>query len=452
MNSQTYYIDPQAGDDAHSGQSPVQPLKSYAQLVLTGGEMVLFKRGSVIRDALHTCNGSAAAGAVTYGAYGEGDKPVFLGSQPADGAANWVEEQPSVWRFTGTFASEVCNLIFNHGKTCGNLRWQLADLKHQGEWYYTLIGRTAAEGKPAAGAGGVLYLYSARNPGQFYTSIECALWGERRLVGGQSWIVLEDLAFRNAGVHGYQDHRVDHVTIRNCEFHCIGGAVWERKIRFGNAVELWDGARDVRVEGCAFFNIYDSGVTHQGGGQSNTPERVYFRGNLFVNCGMAAYECRGPAAREIYFDYNTCVNAGGEFTMQGEPPPRQSEIYPQPMGHHIFIWRIDPGTQVQTGKVYIRHNIFCEAPNGAALYSVLDPVDERQFVIEDNCYWQTTGSQLMRMNGRDYTPAQFSRYQADTGHDTNSFMADPRFVNRASGDYRLQPDSPCPAAGLTALT
>ncbi|MFA5203632.1 MAG: hypothetical protein WC708_04425, partial [Lentisphaeria bacterium] len=123
-------------------------------------------------------------------------------------------------------------------------------------------------------------------------------------------------------------------------------------------------------------------------------------------------------------------------------PPRQSELYPEPMGHHIFIWRIDPGTQVKTGTIYIRHNIFCEAPDGMAIYSVIDPADERQFVIEDNCYWQPAGPWLMRMNGRVYAPAEFGRYQADTGHDLRSVLAEPRFVNRAAGDYRLQPGSP----------
>jgi len=57
----------------------------------------------------------------------------------------------------------------------------------------------------------------------------------------------------------------------------------------------------------------------------------------------------------------------------------------------------------------------------------------------------------MRMNGRVYTPAEFGRYQADTGHDARSVLAAPRFVNRPAGDYRLQAGSPGAAAGLTAL-
>ena len=122
-------------------------------------------------------------------------------------------------------------------------------------------------------------------------------------------------------------------VIRDCDFRFIGGAVWhrERRIRFGNAIEFWDGANDITVEGCLFDNIYDSGVTHQGGETRNIPERPHFRNNLFIDCGLVAYECREPS-REVYFEHNTCFNAGSGFSMQGESPPRESDPYPQPGG------------------------------------------------------------------------------------------------------------------------
>lgn len=172
------------------------------------------------------------------------------------------------------------------------------------------------------------------------------LWGERRLVKGKGYIVLENLSFRNSGVHGYQQGQAHDVVIRACDFRFIGGAVWDndRRIRFGNAIELWDGARDITVEHCTFDNIYDAGVTHQGGETRRIPERLYFRYNYFSRCGFSAYECREPS-QEIYFEYNVSVNAGGGFSPQGEAPPRQSEIYPQPVGHHVFIWKINPHTQ-----------------------------------------------------------------------------------------------------------
>jgi len=429
MSSLTYYIDPAAGDDTHGGLSPGRPLKTYVTREFAGGDTVLFKRGSVIRAALHTRTGAERA-PITYGAYGEGDKPVFMGSVAVGNPDSWVEERPGIWRYTKIFTSEVCNLIFNDVEACGNLRWEIADLRQPGEWHYTAIGLSSAGecGGDRDGREGILYLCSPKNPGHAYADIECALWGQRRLVGGQQHVILENLSFQNAGVHGYQDNHARQVVIRNCEFRFIGGAVWnrERRIRFGNAIEFWDGANDITVENCLFDNIYDSGITHQGGETRNIPARLYFRHNLFTNCGMAAYECREPS-QEVYFEYNTCVNAGGGFNMQGETPPRQSEIHPQPMGHHVFIWKVEPNTQ--PGHVYIRHNIFCEAPYGAAIYSIIDPADERKLLLDNNTYWQTTGELLNHWGGRSYRPEDFSRYQAESGQDGQSKVAEPAFVD-----------------------
>lgn len=452
MAGKTYFIDPQGGDDARDGLSAAQARRTYATLALTGGDTVRFARGSVQRAALQTQCGEAAAGPITYGAYGSGPAPVFLGSQAVDGAAHWVATaRENVWRCTASFPSEVCNLIFNHGARCGHLRWAPEDLLAQGQWHYTGSGANSSP-PPAPDSAPrppeVLYLYSQRNPGEYYASIECALWGGRQLTGGQHDIVFEDLAFRNAGVHGYQGVRAQRITFRRCEFRCIGGAVWDRRqrIRFGNAVEFWDGAQDVLVEHCRFLQIYDSGVTHQGSDQSGLPERLVFRHNLFVDNGMAAYECRGPSAREVYFEHNTCINAGGELSMQGEPPPRQSEIYPQPMGHHVFIWRICLPSAAD--KVYIRHNLFYQAEFGAAIYSVMDPAEEGQVMLDHNAYWQTKGTLLARLGGRLYHPGDWRRYQTECAQDAHSLLADPGFVDAARGDYRLRPDSPCAGLGM----
>ena len=455
MTGKTYYIDPQTGDDSNDGLTPSRPLKTRGNREFVGGDTVLFKRGSVIRDVLQTCSGEAGA-PVTYGAYGEGEKPVFMGSVSAGDADRWVEDRPSVWRFTGTLESEVCNLIFNKGESCGILRWEFEDLHQPGDWHYTAIGRSSAVGATGEeyAADSELYLFAEDNPGRAWCDIECVLWGQRRLVGGQRHIILENLGFWNSGVHGYHEYDAHDVVIRGCDFRFIGGAVWSRKqrIRFGNAVEFWDGACDVTVEGCLFDNIYDAAVTHQGGQTVNVPERIYFRNNLFVDCGLAAYECREPS-RDIYFENNTCINSGGGFSMQGEMPPRQSDPYPQPVGYHVYIWMIDTGTQ--PGNVHIRNNIFCNSC-GAAISAVIDPADADKFVLDHNCYWQTTGELLIQFSRlapgktwaealesmvssgvlpireeESYSPSEFARYQAESGQDKNSRVEKPQLADEA---------------------
>ncbi len=467
----TYYVDPAAGNDANDGLSPERPLKTDSTRQFAAGDTILLKRGCVIRNALVARCGTPLA-PITYGAYGDGPKPAFMGSVPLGDPNRWVQQRPSIWRYTGEIPSEVCNLVFNGGASCGILRWSADDVRQPGDWHSTGIGANASSDPAKHLAGAVLYLCSPTNPGRAYADIECVLWGRRRLASGQHDLVLQDLCFCNSGVHGYQDSQVKNVVIRNCEFRHIGGAVWSLpyRIRFGNAVELWDGAGDVTVEGCVLDNIYDTGVTHQGGETRNIPERIFFRNNLFLDCGLAAYECREPS-REVYFEYNTCIRAGGGFSMQGQVPPRRTDPYPQPVGYHVFVWMIDAGTQ--PGNVYIRHNLFCES-YGAAFSAVVAPADERKFILDENCYWQTTGPKLIQItrlakgktwaeamqeftgagklpldeNVRSYGATEFSRYQAESRQDQHSRVSKPLSVDEAAGDYRQRDASPCRDMGV----
>ncbi len=412
MAGNIYYIDPASGDDANGGLDPARPLKTHRGRSFGPGDTVLFRRGSVFRCALNACSGEEGA-PVTYGAYGEGARPAFLGSVPADG---WTGEAPSLWRCEKNFGSEVCNLIFD-GMTCGVLRRSREDLRRQGDWHYTAAGSASAGGN---GAGGTLYLFSDADPSVFYRSVECALWGERRIASGRSHIVFRDLSFRNSGVHGYQEFGPRDVRITDCDFRFIGGAVWDRErfIRFGNAVELWDGAEDVTVGRCVFDVVYDAGVTHQGGGTAHIPRLVYFRENFFLNCGFAAYESREPAS-EVYFEDNVCLVDRGGFGLQGEEPVRPSEIWPQPAGHHVIIWRIGPGTQ--PGPVYIRRNRFGETPWGTAVYSVISPEDEEKFVFEGNVYRPAKGA-LFFFGGKTWLPSDFVRWQNECGRDVRGAL------------------------------
>ena len=423
MTPRTYYIDFTHGSESNDGLVPERPFRSHVGRVFEPGDEVLFRRGGVFRGTLQAASGREGA-PVTYGAYGVGPPPLFLGSVSLGDPQLWKPCGLSVWVFQGVVPSEPCNLILDDSE-CGRFRFGLEDLREDGEWYSPVAGAQAA-GSTGAPAGSdpneeMIYLHASDNPAKIWPGIECALWGERRLVTARQDVVIRDLAFRGSGVHGFQASRPQRVELRNCDFRFIGGAMWnrDRRIRFGNAIELWDGGSDCLVEGCHFDNIYDAGVTHQGGGTKHIPERLHFRNNTFSGCGLASYECREPS-RDIYFENNRCLYAGGGFSMQGEAPPRQSELYPRPVGHHVFIWRIEPNTQA--GPVYIRHNEFLEAPYGAAIYSVVDPADERWFHFDHNRYTQTTGELLARLGGRDYRPDAFDRYREDSGQDAHSTL------------------------------
>jgi len=405
-----YYIDRENGRG--DGTSPDFPRADYRDLPLAPGDRVLFRRGTVMRERLETVSGEKG-NPIVYGAYGEGEPPCFLGSVDLGHAEDWVEVLPHVWRCVNRPDTEACNFIFDGGVSCGTLRWSLDELGGQGDFFDECYGFTA---KKQACDGG-LYLYSDKNPAEFYGEIECAVFGGRNLADARHDIRIENLSFEMSGVHGVSGKGI-RTEIFGCRFRFIGGCVWnaERKIRFGNAVEFWNICEDTSVENCIFDEIYDSCVTHQGGTDCLPARGVRFCRNFFRNYGMAAYECRDRMPIDARFSENLCENAGCGFSALGASNPRNSEIYPEPMGHHIFIWRISEATE--GGALRIEHNGFGNAPNGAALYSMIAPEAEAQIYMNENFFRMAKREFYCRIGGRNYD--DFGEYQNHTGKDADS--------------------------------
>ncbi len=411
-----YYIDERNGCDAADGRSPESAKRDYTKIKPMPGDSILFRRGSFYRSSLRTVGG-ADGKPITYGAWGEGDKPVFSGSVDVSRPEDWEEIRPDVWRCIGNIPKEACNFSFDGGESFGTLRWEAEALSAQGDFWDSRFGtgeRGGLEGEPET------LLFSHGNPGTVYRSIECAHYGERSMARIHSNMILENLAFQNSGVHGCAGAGRN-VIIRGCDFHAIGGCVWnkELKIRFGNAVEFWIDAVDVLVERNAFRDVYDSCVTHQGPGNKTVPaERFVCRDNRFDTYGMAAFEYRDKLPVDSCFEHNICTNAGCGFAMQGETLPRRSEIWPQPMGHHIFLWRIP--TPSEGGSLRIVNNEFGPAPVGAAIYSIISPEAEAQITLENNVYTEAGSALIWRFGGQDY--ADFDAYREAVGRDRNSVI------------------------------
>lgn len=393
----TYYIDPIGGQEDFNGLSPERPKKRERGLSLMPGDTVRFRRGSVIRDALEPVSGREGH-PITYGAYGDGEPPIFCGSVDVSDPTLWEESSPRIWRCLAPIPGDVGNFVFNEDECTATLRWSKEELQEQGDFFdsrYAEIEQNLPHSPQE------VLLYSVENPGTYYTHIECVPYHHRTLCRLCSHIVVEDLAFQNSGVHGLSGAG-ENITIRRCTIRNIGGCAWnrERRIRFGNGVELWMQGERVLVEECTFHNVYDSCVTHQGDGQQ-TPPAVEFlcRHNTFDTYGMAAFEYRDKLPIRSEFTHNLCRNAGCGFAMRGEELPRRSEIWPQPMGHHIFLWRIPNATP--GGSLLIAHNTFGEAPVGAAIYSIISEEAEAQISLQDNRY--TAQPLLIHFGGADHT-------------------------------------------------
>ncbi|HIS56144.1 MAG TPA: right-handed parallel beta-helix repeat-containing protein [Candidatus Fimimorpha excrementavium] len=430
-----YYIDPFWGQDSNTGtdaKDPWRTLEGHTH-ALQPGDQVLFRRGTVMKKAL-VLPGGSELGPITYSAYGEGPDPVVNPSIDASSLDCWKELSPGIWQYTKEIPTEICNIVFDDGASFGNLRWSQEDLKNPGEWYYTRLGHSI-HSEPSQWpmwGNGTLYVCCPQNPASVYASIELVCWGDRMAVTSGDYAVIEHVTFEKSGVHGFSREKGHHITIRNCCFRLIGGGVWDFKtrVRLGNGVEFWNGAHDCIVEHCVFEDIYDSGVTHQGYlGESEIPQRLYFRHNVFMRCGMACYEWRGPSSRDIYFEQNVCLQGGGAFTMQGEQPPRRTEIPFHPATSvYVLIWRLEETIPKDGTYCTIRGNVFYHAPRaGAAISSGIDPGAMEQFVFENNLYCQPDSDCLIHWKDRDYRTSQFAAYQEQTHADQNSLAVRPEY-------------------------
>ncbi len=418
-----YYVDPINGKKENDGKSAEKAILCYRDIDVKPGDTVLFKRGSFMRDTLDRVEGETGR-RVTYGAYGEGPAPVFCGSVDVSSADLWEEVRPRIWRLVYDLPSEAANFIFDGGRTGAALRWHEKDLKSQGDWYDSGAGKTEAHTHTGDRA---VLMYSETNPGQFYSHIECAVWGKRYLSVNKDNTTCEDLCFFGSGVHALSG-KCRNMTVRRCSFIFIGGAVWNRqlRIRFGNAIEFWEYGEDILIENCYFNNIYDSCITEQGSAACQPAKNFVMRNNLFINYGMGAYEGRDRMPVNTVFEDNLCIYAGGGFSAFGDTLPRNSEIYPQPMGHHIFMWRIPAPSD--GGSFTIARNRFYDA-SGAAVYSIISRGAEKQMHIENNKYYTSSKTLLNYVGGVGYSG--FDEYISDYGENGAEYVPTPNIEAEA---------------------
>ena len=395
----TYYIDAFEGSDKNDGLSPKTPKSSELGIAAKPGDKILFKRGTLMRRPLAVTSGNED-NPITYGAYGEGDKPVFCGSVNMSDAALWTEEKENIW-FCDKVDYEACNFIFDYGESYGTLKWNLDELQSQGDFYDNNFGMTNSF-RPVT-PDHRIYMYSEGNPALIYKDIECAVAYDRVLAKNVPHVSFENIRFLNAGMHAIAgDSESKNIRIHNCDFVNIGGCVWnnERRIRFGNAVEFWNVAENIEITHCYFDNIYDSATSHQGDSGCKRGENIHIDNNVFLRVGMGAYELRNRIPANSSFSNNICAYAGEGFSKNGVVMPRNSEIWPEPMGHHIFMWRVDSEYE---GVFEIKNNIFDTAPYGACIYSVINPDCEKFVKFAANTYYTDNADLIVRLNGRNYS-------------------------------------------------
>jgi hypothetical protein len=98
-SGRTFFVSSASGDDGADGLAPQSAWRSLGKVnaaELRPGDKVLFQRGGSWRGTLAARSGREGA-PVTYGAYGQGARPLLLGSVSRNDPRDWHQDADNVW-------------------------------------------------------------------------------------------------------------------------------------------------------------------------------------------------------------------------------------------------------------------------------------------------------------------------------------------------------------------
>lgn len=300
----TYYVS-EKGDDSNDGKSPKTAWATPAGVEVhnasfKSGDAVLFERGGVFRGNMRLASG------VYYGAYGTGDRPCIYGSARNFANANFTNSGNNIWQLREMFGSDVGIIVFNHGEAVGNRVSSKTELKNNYDYFCDTGNKNR------------VYLYFEEDPAKTFISIEIGTDNVLFRFDGQKNITIENLTFKYTGGHAVRGSNTENITVRNCEIGYIGGSYLDGygdgTVRYGNGIELMSGSKNTLLENNWIYQIYDSGITHQG--DSGTVENFVARNNLIEFCGMGAIEywhTKGALIKSVLYEGNMLRFSGYGF-------------------------------------------------------------------------------------------------------------------------------------------
>lgn len=351
--SMVYYIDSLVGDSSNSGTNENQPLDSMSSLIVRPGDEILFRRGTSYRYGINFKGMDGEP--VKFGAYGNGNAPVFYGSVNRSEQYLWNDEGSCIWSLKIPMKNEPCNMIFDFGDHCGIYVSHVKNLDMQGKWTYAANDEVYT-----------VYMYSSENPGSYYSDIEISVKDGEALFTCSKNVAFEGLCIMYPGDDGILIDNGENVTLSDVRFEYAGGYIYNNKEevrRKGNAVTVLGNAQNIKIEDCYFYNTFDSCIELNG--TEEIQNGILIRGNTFNRYGIAALTVTGNMGSDTVFELNECTGAGRGFSYNGIIPPRHSKFDPEPVGHNVMCTCVKAG---EKSKLTVRRNVFLGRINGSDVF------------------------------------------------------------------------------------
>ena len=270
------------GNDNNSGRSPEMPKKSISAYSGASNVNLLMKCG----ERYELQSGFLVGSNVVVGFYGEGERPVI--DCYIDCNLPWVEEstQENVWTLDlknslmdNNFRDQTsCNI--GHLWVDGEVNWKRLCIFDDTEYDYIKYLSEQRDGSWAVDwTMSKLYMYSETDPNLL--TIKLAANSNAFSVYNSNNSAIIGLEVTGVGRHGINISESNEVNVSYCYIHDIGGAILNYQwVRFGNAIEVWDNAKNVNISNNHAEWIYDTCYTNQGSTSGIYEENITFSKNI----------------------------------------------------------------------------------------------------------------------------------------------------------------------------
>ena len=440
-NATTYYVK-NGGSDSSNGLTDKTAWATISKVNLSvkAGDIILFKRGNTWRNQqIHPVGGSSGA-YTTYSAYGNGAKPLILGSLAAN--SGWTNVSGNIWQTTG-WPRDVGNIIFNNEGSVGHKIMSASpELNAQGQFWYDHQNNRVR-------------MYSTSNPASYYSNIEFALtWDAIKTDLRATYVIYEDLDFRYWGQCVMQN-APSYTIYRRLNLKYIGGGDAGQMngggwygTRWGNGLQIWeaDGV-NITIENNRVDQCYDAGISPQG--QANGSwvlHDVIIRNNIITNCEYNfEFWLRDAlsSAYNIYIEHNVFAYAGYGWAHGQRPDSDQ--------GHNLQMG----GMSAKRHDIYIRNNIFYKSLDHNISFFFYNPgpgtnsYDDLANITFDYNLYYTPNALIGWADAHDNRFTTFASWQAAFQiNESNGIGADPMFTDPQNGDFHIQATSPAIGRGL----
>lgn len=307
-----YYVDATNGNDSNSGNSVTSPWKSLAKVAAStfiSGTTIFLKRDEIWREQL-----DLPSSHVTLDAYGSGTKlPLIDGSIEVSG---WVDEGGGLYsKQVNLEANEALGNISENGVMLSFLPWK----------------STPAATFSSVGSGTFSFDYSQK---RLFIKVSANPSGKTYLVSrklyGVSAIDKSDILIQNVTIARFSLNGINFQNCQNCSVKNVtisnGGGVYLANnpsgtpsyIYGGNGIEYDTNSSGGVVDGATISGIFDSGISPQTYGNSQTSSGITFQNSTIDTCGFAGVEISilsnggtiGSQIKDIKMSGLTITNSG----------------------------------------------------------------------------------------------------------------------------------------------